>query len=87
VVPELVVALYKAASIGDLTRAQKLQTKLNAVRAILRDGADLSLFKGVLVQRGLSVGTVRKPLLQASEAALTECCEALTALDLTLNPI
>lgn len=87
VVPELVVALYNSASTGDLATAQKLQRTLNAVREILGDGADLSLFKGVLVKRGLSVGAVRKPLLQASEAQLTECWQALTALDLTFVPI
>lgn len=62
VAPELVVAVYKAASSGDMEKARELQTKLNRVRAILRDGADLSMFKGVLAQRGINVGQVRKPL-------------------------
>lgn len=87
VVPELVVALQKAAADGDLPRARELQTTLDAVRAILRDGADLSLFKGMLAQRGLAVGSVRAPLMQASDATLTACWQALTALSLDLSPV
>jgi len=87
VVPELIVDLYDAASGGDLPRARALQSKLDAVRAILRDGADLSLFKAGLAQRGLSVGTVRAPLVRASDAAIAECWQALTALNLELSPV
>jgi 4-hydroxy-tetrahydrodipicolinate synthase len=87
VVPELVVALHAAAVDGDLPRARELQAKLDAVRTILRDGADLSLFKGILVQRGLAVGSVRLPLLQASDATIAACWQALTALNLDLSPI
>lgn len=87
VVPELVVSLYHATVEGNLVTARALQVKLNAVRAILRDGADLSLFKGVLARRGLVVGTVRSPLLQASEAELASCWEALVALELELMPV
>jgi 4-hydroxy-tetrahydrodipicolinate synthase len=84
VVPELVVALYHAASQGSLSQARKLQRKLDAVRQILEDGTDLSIFKGVLAQRGLPVGGVRPPLLPASEAVIARCWQALTALDLEL---
>ncbi len=87
VVPELVVALYGAAARGDLETARALQAKLNRVRAILRDGADLSLFKGILTQRGLPLGAVRSPLLPASEAEITERWRALTALGLELTPV
>ncbi len=87
VVPELVVSLYAAAAGGDLPRARELQGTLDAVRAILRDGADLSLFKGVLAQRGLAVGAVRAPLVQASDATITTCWQALTALNLDLSPV
>jgi 4-hydroxy-tetrahydrodipicolinate synthase len=86
VAPELVVALYHAASQGNLTLAREFQRKLNAVRQILKDGADLSLFKGILAQRGLTVGDVRPPLLPASEAVVARCWQALTALDLELIP-
>jgi dihydrodipicolinate synthase/N-acetylneuraminate lyase len=87
VVPELVVALYHAASQGNLTPARELQRKLDGVRQILKDGADLSLFKGILAQRGLAVGSVRPPLLPASEATIAQCWQALTALDLELLPV
>ena len=86
VVPELVVALYHAAVRGDLELARELQGELNAVRRILKDGADLSLFKGALAQRGLAVGAVRAPLLQASEAVITQCWRDLSALGLDLAP-
>jgi 4-hydroxy-tetrahydrodipicolinate synthase len=87
VVPELVVSLYRAASTGSLEEARHLQRQLNTVRQILRDGADLSLFKAVLAQRGISVGTVRPPLLQAPAAVATQCWQALTALGLELVPV
>ena len=86
-VPELVVALKAAATQGDLTTARALQTRLNQVRHIVRDGADLSLFKGILKYRGLDVGSVRPPLPRASEAQISECWEQLQALGLELSPI
>lgn len=87
VVPELVVALHAAATQGDLPRARELQATLDAVRAILGDGADLSLFKGVLARRGLAVGAVRAPLVQAPDATISACWQALTALNLDLSPV
>lgn len=87
VVPELVVALHAAASQGDLPCARALQGRLDAVRAILRDGTDLSLFKGVLARRGLAVGSVRAPLVQAQDETIAACWNALTALDVDLSPI
>jgi dihydrodipicolinate synthase/N-acetylneuraminate lyase len=67
VVPELVVALYNAASSYDMETAQILQARLNVVREILRDGRDMSMFKGVLAQRGIPVGQVRSPLVVAEK--------------------
>lgn len=87
VVPELVVALYDAMARGDLATARALQAKLDRARAILSDGADLSLFKGLLARRGLPVGEVRSPLLPASEAKLAACWEALAALGVELGPV
>jgi 4-hydroxy-tetrahydrodipicolinate synthase len=86
VVPELVVALYRAATEGNQYRARELQQKVDAVRRILGDGTDLSLFKGILAQRGLAVGTVRAPLLQAPEAVIARRWQAINALDLELIP-
>ncbi len=86
VVPDLVVALYNAALEGNLESARELQRKVDSVRRILEDGADLSLFKGILTQRGLAVGAVRAPLLQAPEAVITQRWHALNALGLDLAP-
>jgi 4-hydroxy-tetrahydrodipicolinate synthase len=85
VVPELVVALYHAATEGNLGLARELQRKVDAVRQLLGDGSDLSLFKGILAQRGLDVGAVRAPLLQAPEAVITQLWHALSALGLDLT--
>jgi 4-hydroxy-tetrahydrodipicolinate synthase len=86
VVPELVVALYCAAAEGNLETARELQRKVDLVRRILEDGANLSLFKAILAQRGLAVGAVRAPMLQAPEAVITQCWRDLNALGLGLAP-
>lgn len=86
-VPELVVALKTAAMQGQIDRARTLQTQLNAVRRIVRDGADLSLFKGILARRGLPVGSVRAPLLQASADVVSTCWQQLEALGVKLTSI
>lgn len=85
VVPELVVALYRSVIQGDLDTARCLQHKVNAVRRILEDGADLSLFKGILAKRGLPVGCVRAPLMQAPESVIAERWQALCKLNLGLR--
>lgn len=85
VAPELVVALYNAASSGDLVTARELQAKLDALRRILKDGSDLSLYKGVMARRGLPVGDVRPPLPAASAAAIETAWQAVSALELPLT--
>ncbi|MCC7449560.1 MAG: dihydrodipicolinate synthase family protein [Anaerolineae bacterium] len=87
VVPELFVALYNAAFSGDFARARELQRQVDAVRRILEDGSDLSLFKGMLAKRGIPVGTVRPPLFQASEAVIEQRWQALNALNLKLMAV
>ena len=62
VVPELMVSLYNAVEGGDLKSARPIQQKINRVRALLGDGGNLSLFKGMLTRRGIPVGDVRPPL-------------------------
>jgi dihydrodipicolinate synthase/N-acetylneuraminate lyase len=80
VVPELIVALYQAVTKGDLEKARVLQRKVNITREVLKDGTDLSLFKGVIAQRGNDVGTVRKPLLEAPEDECKQCWQTLRTL-------
>ncbi len=83
VVPELAVRLYRAVQEGDLARGRALQQALDRVRRLLRDGHDLSLFKGLLARRGVPIrADVRPPLLTASPERVEECWRALCALDL-----
>lgn len=86
VVPELVVALFNAADSGDLERARVLQTKLNLVREILRDGLDMSMFKGVLAQRGIQVGQVRPPLPVADTELFKQGWQKIEAILAELAP-
>jgi len=85
VVPELVVSLYLAARARDWETARALQAKVDAVRPILRDGSQLSLYKAMLTRRGLNGGRVRPPLLQADEAQTAECWQALINLDIGIG--
>ncbi len=84
VIPELVVALHLAVNQGNLLLARELQCKLNAVRCILEDGADLSLFKAIMNKRGMDVGCVRPPQLQIAEEIVEQRWQALNALNLNL---
>jgi 4-hydroxy-tetrahydrodipicolinate synthase len=87
VVPELVVALHQASVAENITLARKLQQKVDIVRQLLEDGRDLSLFKGALARRGLPLGPVRAPLLQASEAVIEQRWQALNEMDPELQPV
>lgn len=87
VAPELVVALHQAAAAGDLPLAKKLQQQMDQVRDLLEDGRDLSLFKGMLARRGVPVGAVRAPLLQASDAMIEQRWQVLMRLGLELVPV
>lgn len=75
IVPELVVGLLKAAKRGDFETARRLQARLDDVRRILGDGADLSLYKAVCAKRGVPIGDVRAPLRQASADRISACWE------------
>jgi 4-hydroxy-tetrahydrodipicolinate synthase len=78
-VPEPFVELFDAMAAGDLTRARLAQARVTAVARILGDGGDLSLFKGVLKWRGVSVGPVRRPLLTAGDDVVAACVRELEA--------
>ena len=80
--PELFVSLYNAASNREIEKAREIQKKVNQIRRILKDGGDLSLFKGIMAARGISVGQVRPPLLPADEADLAKRRQALSELAL-----
>jgi dihydrodipicolinate synthase/N-acetylneuraminate lyase len=85
VVPELVVSLYTAARDGNWVTARMLQAKVDAVRQILRDGSQLSLYKVILTRRGLNGGLVRSPLIQTDEAQASECWQALVDLNIGIG--
>jgi dihydrodipicolinate synthase/N-acetylneuraminate lyase len=80
VVPELVVSLYRAACVGDWDTARALQSRLDAVRMLLQDGGQISLYKAMLTRRGLNGGAARRPLLQTEESQAAECWQALKGL-------
>ncbi len=82
VVPELLVALYHTAAAGDMEQARRLQHRVNAVRDLLGDGSDLSLFKQMLGRRGIPVGDVRSPLRRADPATVARHWQALVAMDI-----
>ncbi|MEA3335466.1 MAG: dihydrodipicolinate synthase family protein [Chloroflexota bacterium] len=87
VVPELVVSLFDAASAGDLILARRLQRQLNKVRRIVEDGADLSLFKAIVVRRGLAGSSVvRAPLREMSSSQIENRWQALSRLNLVPSP-
>jgi len=80
VVPEVLAALYRAVTNGDLPTARKLQQQLNQVRTLLGDGGNLSLFKAMLARRGVAVGDVRAPLLPAAPELVAAKWDELSAL-------
>ncbi|HEY9076553.1 MAG TPA: dihydrodipicolinate synthase family protein [Anaerolineaceae bacterium] len=61
VIPELTVALYQAAHSQNWERARALQKRVDTARVLLGEGRDLSLYKGVLAERGIAVGKMRLP--------------------------
>lgn len=79
VFPDLFVALFQAYWDGDLVAARAVQEKIHIVRAALRDGADLSLIKGMLAHRGIPAGPVRPPLRTASPQVTAESHARLLA--------
>ncbi|MFQ5856380.1 MAG: dihydrodipicolinate synthase family protein [Anaerolineae bacterium] len=79
VFPELFVTLFNAFWQGDLAAARAAQEKIHSVRSVLKDGADLSLFKGLLAYRGMPAGPVRPPLRTAGPEMIAECHTKLIA--------
>ena len=84
-VPEPFIELFDAMSAGDWTRARQAQAQITAVARVLGDGGDLSLFKGVLKRRGLSVGPVRRPLLTAADDVIAARIQELEAAGVSIE--
>lgn len=77
VVPEIVVGIFNAAARGDYETGRVLQARLDDVRALLKDGLDLSIYKGICARRGVPVGDVRTPLKKTSASTVDTCWEKL----------
>ena len=86
-VPELFVELFQAYWRGDWAGAQSAQARIQHVRRILKDGGDLSLFKAVLERRGLRVGGVRPPLINAPKEVVDSCITRLASRGIKLARI
>lgn len=86
IAPELVVSVYTAATAGAV-EASALQERLNRVCDVMADGTDLSLYKGVLARRGLPLGSVRAPFLNASDEQIDTCLAALSDLGVETRAI
>lgn len=84
-VPEVVVSIYNATVAGNLEEAQGHQRTLNAIREILKRGTWLSLVKGLMIERGLPVGGVRRPLLTAPDDMIQACVKEIEALGMSLK--
>lgn len=87
VFPELFVELFQAFWRGDWSAAQSAQARIQHVRRILKDGSDLSLFKAILARRGLPVGGVRAPLVNAASHVVDACLRALDSAGLEVKAI
>ncbi len=85
--PEIFVGLLSAIKAGDWSSARHAQERATTAVRILKDGSDLSLFKGVLKRRGLPVGPVRAPLLTASDEDVDACFNELEAAGISLLPV
>ncbi len=86
-VPELVTALYAAATSGDLALARTLQSKLDRIRAIATDGAELALFKAMVARRGLPIGSVRAPLKPAQDERIEAFWQEVSTLGIEMTAL
>ena len=86
-IPETVVGIYNAVIAGDLDAARRGQRQLNTVGEVITASGWLPVIKGLMAQRGLPVGGVRPPLVNASEATIRTCVAQLTALRVNLSAV
>lgn len=76
--PEVFSAVYKAWREGRFDDARELQKKANEVIGIIKAGADMGIFKDVLVRRGIVAnGYMRRPLLEITKQEGDEIWQAL----------
>ncbi len=82
VFPEVVTAVFEAFWQGDRERARRCQARLDQVRRILSRSDSFSLMKRALELRGVKGGSVRPPLLEASDEMVADLERRLRALRL-----
>ena len=80
--PEVVVNLYDDFIKGNLVAAQYQQNKLDTIREILQDGANIALIKTALSSRGIEYNKVRPPLINADSQSKNDILERLLFLNL-----
>ncbi|HEX9015231.1 MAG TPA: dihydrodipicolinate synthase family protein [Chloroflexota bacterium] len=85
--PELFVELFEAFWRGDAAAAASAQARVQLVRRILKDGGDMSLLKAVVSYRGIPVGGVRAPLLDAPSDVVDRCLRDLADRGITLTHV
>ena len=83
-VPEIIVGICSAMADNNLEEALRYQHTLNAIRNVLRAGDWLPLVKGLMIERGLPVGGVRRPLLTAPDALIQTCAKEIRDLGVSL---
>ena len=66
-IPEPFVAIYQAYQDGNLEKARTLQLRCYDMVLALKRGADMSIFKNILADRGIPAGYMKKPLLDLEE--------------------
>ncbi len=86
-VPEVVIGIHQSYHAGELAAAQARQRQLRAVIEVVGSGGWLTIVKGILSARGLPVGGVRPPLVQASAETIKACIAQLQALKIDLSPV
>lgn len=65
--PEPFVDVYQRYLAGDIASAQKAQQVASDWCRLTRYGADMSIFKTILIDRGVPAGHMRRPLLDLAE--------------------
>ena len=76
-IPEPFVEIYRLWKAGDLEGARKAQLECFDMVKKLRGGADMSIFKHVLDDRGITGGHMKAPLLDLEESAVEPLLESL----------
>ncbi len=85
--PKPFVELFEAYWRDDLGGAQAAQARIQHIRRTLKDGGDLSLFKAALAYRGLPVGGVRSPLLNAPKEVADSAIRSLLVNGVQLSAV